>query len=96
MRSFARYVHVKDAVNKGGEGIGVALGDGWVDFKGQFRALAADGYTGWVTLEPHFRLDGQIDEEILKRPGGAAFSEGGYMPSKISMERLGAMLEKIF
>ena len=96
VRPFARHIHVKDAVNKNGEGVGVALGDGWVDFEGQFRALAADGYTGWVTLEPHFRLDGHIDEELLKRPGGAAFSEGGYLPSKISMERLSAMLEKLF
>ena len=96
VRPFARHIHVQDAVNKNGEGVGVALGDGWVDFEGQFRALAADGYTGWVTLEPHFRLDGHIDEELLKRPGGAAFSEGGYLPSKISMERLSAMLEKLF
>lgn len=95
VRPFVRHVHVKDAVHENGEGKGVALGDGWMDFPGQFRALIADGYTGWVTLEPHFRLEGTIDEELLKRPGGAAFSEGGYMPSKISMERLTEMLSKL-
>ena len=96
VRPFVRHVHVKDAVSANGEGVGVALGDGWMDFEGQLRALNSDGYTGWVTLEPHFRLDGQIDEELLKRPGGAAFSEGGYLPSKISMERLNELLQKLF
>lgn len=95
VRPFVRHVHIKDAVHKNGEPVGVALGDGWMDFPGQFKALIADGYTGWVTLEPHFRLEGEIDEELLKRPGGAAFSEGGYMPSKISMERLNEMLNEL-
>ena len=96
VRPFARHVHVKDAVHENGEGKGVALGDGWMDFEGQFKALAEDGYHGWVTLEPHFRLEGQLDEELLKRPGGAAFSEGGYLPSKISMERINALLDRLF
>lgn len=96
VRPFARHIHVKDAVHKNGEGVGVALGDGWMDFEGQLRALCEDGYTGWVTLEPHFRLEGQLDEELLKRPGGAAFSEGGYLPSKISMERMNELLNRLF
>ena len=96
VRPYVRHMHVKDAINVGGEGKGVALGDGWMDFEGQLKALAADGYTGWVALEPHFRLEGEIDEELLKRPGGAAFSEGGYMPSKISMERINTLLSKLF
>lgn len=95
VRPFVRHVHVKDAVHKNGEPVGVAPGEGWMDFPGQFKALIADGYTGWVTLEPHFRLEGEIDEELLKRPGGAAFSEGGYMPSKISMEWLVGILKEL-
>ncbi len=95
VRPFVRHIHVKDAVYENGQAKGVALGDGWMDFAGQFRALIADGYTGWVTLEPHFRLDSQMDEALLKRPGGAAFSEGGYMPSRISMERLTEMLSHL-
>ena len=89
-------MHVKDAIHVNGEARGVALGDGWMDFAGQLKALADDGYTGWVALEPHFRLEGEIDEELLKRPGGAAFYEGGYMPSKISLERINALLNELF
>lgn len=96
LRGAVRHVHIKDAVHNGTEGVGVALGDGWVDFAGQLTALVKDGYAGWITLEPHFRLEGTIDEELLKRPGGAAFSEGGYQPSKISMERLNALLTSLF
>ena len=96
LRGAVRHVHIKDAVHNGKEGVGVALGKGWVDFAGQLTALAQDGYTGWIALEPHFRLDGEIDEELLKRPGGAAFSEGGYQPSKMSMELLNELLQRLF
>jgi sugar phosphate isomerase/epimerase len=30
-----------------------ALGEGGVDWKGQFRALAEDGYKSWISLETH-------------------------------------------
>lgn len=93
---FVRHIHIKDAVSVHGEGTGVALGDGWMDFEGQLLALHNDGYTGWITLEPHFRLEGQLDEALLRCPGGSAFSAGGYLPSRISMERLHAMLDKLF
>ena len=32
VRPFVRHVHIKDAVHKNGEPVGVALGDGWMDF----------------------------------------------------------------
>lgn len=95
LRGSVRHVHVKDAVCKEGEPIGVAPGTGWMDFEGQFKSLFQDGYRGWVVLEPHFRLEGTIDEELLKRPGGAAFSEGGYLPSRIAMENLRSILQKV-
>ncbi len=95
LRGAVRHVHIKDAVHNGKEGVGVAPGTGWLDLKGQLKALVADGYTGWVALEPHFRLEGEIDEELLKRPGGAAFSEGGYEPSKLAMELLNTMLAEL-
>lgn len=95
LRGAVRHVHIKDGIHNGKEGIGVAPGDGWVDLTGQLKALVRDGYTGWVALEPHFRLAGTIDEELLKRPGGAAFSEGGYEPSKLAIERVSAMLAEL-
>ena len=95
LRPWIRHVHMKDAVAKEGDTVGVAIGDGALDITGQLRALAADSYTGYVTLEPHFRLESALDEEQLRRPGGSAFSENGYLPSLICMENLQTILEKL-
>lgn len=95
LQPFIRHVHIKDAVYLNGEGVGVALGNGLVDYYGQFKALITDGYHGWVTLEPHFRFSQTIDEELLKRPGGAAFSKGGYLPTKLCMENLNRILNSV-
>lgn len=95
VRPYVKHVHVKDAVTDGTTGKGVAVGDGEMDFAGQFRALRADGYSGWITLEPHYRLEGEIDEALLRRPGGAAFSKDGYLPSKICMENLHKILDRL-
>lgn len=95
LKPYIRHVHVKDAAVKDGEPVGVALGEGLMDFAGQFRALMRDGYAGWVTLEPHYRLEGAMDKDLLKRPGGAAFSENGYLPSKICMENLRGLMERL-
>lgn len=95
LKSYICHVHVKDAVIKDGEPVGVALGEGLMDFLGQFRALMRDGYSGWVTLEPHYRLEGAMDKELLKRPGGSAFSENGYLPSKICMENLQRLMKEL-
>lgn len=46
------HMHVKDAV----EGAFVKMGAGTIDYAGQFRALAADGYEGAVSLETHYIL----------------------------------------
>lgn len=96
LRGSVKHVHVKDAVRRNGEPVGVAPGDGWMDFEGQFRDLHRDGYQGWLVLEPHFRLEGTIDEALLKCPGGAAFSEGGYLPSRLAMENLRSILQKVY
>jgi len=50
------HVHVKDAVYKGdGKFAWAAMGEGSIDWIGQFRALLRDGYRGAVVLETHWR-----------------------------------------
>lgn len=95
LRSWIRHVHMKDAVLIDGEPVGVAQGEGLLDTAGQLSALITDGYSGFVALEPHFRLEGTLDEELLRRPGGSAFSKEGYLPSMISMEKLKNILENL-
>jgi len=54
------HMHVKDArmVETPGEGLQpqwCVIGEGEIDYKGQFAALKRDRYAGWISLETHFR-----------------------------------------
>lgn len=48
-------VHVKDARFGGGQGEWVQMGEGVVPWRKQLAALAAAGYDGCLTLEPHLQ-----------------------------------------
>jgi sugar phosphate isomerase/epimerase len=48
------HVHAKDCRVEGLRPIWCALGEGAIDWKGQIRALAEDGYKGWISLETHW------------------------------------------
>ena len=55
------HIHVKDA-GRIAEGTPfVKMGDGAIDYEGQFRQLVADGYDGVISIETHYRLDGQAE-----------------------------------
>lgn len=56
VRSWVRNVHVKDAEPCDVGYAWCPLGQGVVDWRGQFRALAADGYDGPVTAESHLQF----------------------------------------
>lgn len=56
------HVHVKDAVWDDEKPKFVCIGDGKIDFPGQLRALKADGYTGYLSLETHFKPGGVAEE----------------------------------
>lgn len=95
LRPWIIHAHLKDAVSNGGSAVGVAIGEGELDIVGLLRCLSDTGYTGYLTLEPHFRLYGALDEEQLRRPGGSAFSEEGYLPSLICMEKLRDIMDRM-
>jgi len=74
------HVHCKDVSRKPGGGYEwMAMGRGFIDFVGQFRALKKDGYSGAVVLETHWRGAGTPEEstrqsmagmkELLRRAG---------------------------
>jgi sugar phosphate isomerase/epimerase len=99
MKPWIIHVHLKDAVKDPAAPEGarcVPVGDGgYIDFPGQFRALLAIGYTGACSLETHWRPTKALDAELLNRPGGAAFSEGGEAASRICLENISRMLEEV-
>ena len=74
LRGRVIHIHVKD-MRRGF--LPAMLGEGEVDFHGLFRRLKKDGYGGWVSVETHYRPGAKLDDALLTRPQGAAFSEGG-------------------
>ncbi len=73
----------------------VRLGAGEVDYLGQFRALKADGYRGYLSLETHWRVRREIPEELLHRPKGSAFSFGGEEATRLCLQSLREMLAQV-
>jgi sugar phosphate isomerase/epimerase len=92
MKPYIIHVHIKDAVKDPSVPDGarcVPVGDGgYIDYPAQFRALIDMGYEGACSLETHWRPNAELDTELLNRPGGAAFSEGGELASRICFESI--------
>jgi L-ribulose-5-phosphate 3-epimerase len=86
------HVHLKDVVHKDGEMVATVLGDGEVEIPRQLELLAKDGYTGCTSLETHYRVKAHLSEEIVNRPGGSVFSEGGEEASRLCLEAWNKML----
>ena len=89
LRPWIRHIHIKDSMrNENDRPISVRFGDGVVDYVGQFKALSEEGYTGWLVLEPHYRVKAALSEEQLLNPGGSAFSSGGMLATAECFEQL--------
>jgi sugar phosphate isomerase/epimerase len=90
------HMHLKDARRnpQTNEPECVPIGEGAIDYRGQFGALAADGYEGYVSLETHWRPTSLSDEQ-LNRPGGAAFSKEGEYATRVCLDNLFAILKEL-
>lgn len=75
VRGLVVHMHVKDAVMRNGEPSWCVVGDGVVDYAGQFAALRHDGYDGFISLETHYVPQGGT-------------SEDGSRPSLAALKRL--------
>lgn len=69
------HVHWKDARREGDKVEHAIVDEGEVGLDVASRALQELGYTGWVSLETHYRPR-HINADFA-RPSGEAFSEGG-------------------
>ena len=62
-RPHIAHVHIKDArALDNGALEWTVVGDGEIDYKGQFAALAASGYGGVIALETHYKGGGTREE----------------------------------
>ncbi len=91
------HAHLKDAGEnpETGELESVEVGEGVIDWQGQLQAFVDDGYEGHLCLETHWRPTLKIDDALLNRPGGTAFSEAGEEASRICLKNLFGMIEKL-
>ncbi len=95
IKPYIIHVHVKDGKKLGKEKVEfVPVGEGDVDYLGQIVALLRDGYRGYVSLETHWRVKGQLDKELAEKPGGEAFSSMGELSSDICMKNLKKIIEE--
>jgi L-ribulose-5-phosphate 3-epimerase len=79
IKPYMLHMHLKDAKKlPNGEIVGTPIGEGQVDYKGQFKELIKNGYDGYVVLETHYRTNHDIGEELLSLPKGSKFSHHGY------------------
>ncbi len=86
------HVHIKDAKRQPeGEPKIMRIGEGDVDFPGQFRALIRDGYDGVASLETHWRPV-ELSKELVNKPGGEAYSASAERASRLCMESIREIL----
>jgi sugar phosphate isomerase/epimerase len=89
------HVHIKDAKRQPeGEPKITRVGEGDVDFIGQFRALIRDGYKGAASLETHWRPV-ELSKELVDRPGGEAYSASAETASRLCMDSIREILKKL-
>jgi sugar phosphate isomerase/epimerase len=87
-----RHVHVKDPDGTNGY---VRLGDGDLDWPTMLAQLAEDGYTGFLSLETHWRHGRILSPANRDRPWGGDFSRDGFAASVECMQRLRDWCEKL-
>ncbi len=91
------HAHLKDAGKNPdtGEMESVPVGEGMIDWQGQLQAFIDDDYERHLCLETHWRPALKIDADLLNKPGGDAFSEAGEEASRICLQNLFGMIEKL-
>lgn len=96
IRPCLAHVHVKDAVlEPDGVPRCVAPGKGLVDWPRVLRRLSADGYDGWLSIEPHYRKQAVLTEEQMRLPLGSRFTAGGMEAARESGLALASRLAEM-
>ncbi len=92
VKGLVAHVHVKDGRRTPQGHEFVPVGEGDVDWLGQVGALIKDGYSGYLSLETHWRPR-QLPRELVEMPGGEAYSEAGEYASALCARNLRAIVD---
>jgi len=86
-----RHVHLKDIrrAQSGAMFEPALIGEGSVNYQGLLDRLRDDRYEGCVSVETHYRVrSSQMNDDLLVRPQGDSFSEGGEEATKLYLNIL--------
>ncbi|MCX7016732.1 MAG: sugar phosphate isomerase/epimerase [Candidatus Sumerlaeota bacterium] len=82
------HVHIKESsLGEDGKVRFHRVGDGQARILDQLWALRDDGYSGWVSLETHWRPV-ELSEREVNLPGGASYSKDGEFATRACLEVL--------
>ncbi len=96
IKPYIIHMHLKDAVKlHDGKTTGAPVGEGQVDYKGQFKRLLTDDYKGYVVLETHYRPKHEISDSLMALPKGSAFSYLGYEATEESLQNWERLMSSI-
>jgi len=87
IKPWLTHVHVKDGklvetADQGPRPQWCVIGEGEIDYVGQFAALKQDGYAGWISLETHYK------PETGSGPDGKGTAEDGSRPCLAALRSL--------
>lgn len=92
--SYLRHIHVKDAViDQNGMPQCVPPGSGLVGWGELAKRLIGDNYSGWLSLETHYRKNTVLTEEQMRIPQGDSFTAGGAEATAESAEAIKSLVE---
>ncbi len=96
IKAWTVHIHIKDGKWNANQQRyePLPLGEGEVDYAGQFAALVRDGYSGFLSLETHWRPDTQLPEDIVQMPKGEQFSYLGDVATRECLTKLLALLRQ--
>lgn len=65
---YIRHIHIKDALRQpDGSLRWVVVGEGEIGYREHFRQIARSGYTGYLALETHARIEGLTQAEVSRQ-----------------------------
>jgi L-ribulose-5-phosphate 3-epimerase len=65
---YVRHIHIKDAVRQpDGSVRWVVVGQGDIGYRDHFQQIARSGYTGYLSLETHARIEGLSQAEVARQ-----------------------------
>jgi sugar phosphate isomerase/epimerase len=95
IKNFVLHVHIKDGVRENSKVRFLKVGEGQAKIEENLRALKEIGYSGYISLETHWRVTKTLEETQIKMPGGKEFSSGAYAASCVTMQGLLEVISRI-